>query len=55
MTVAVALMKETYVRVGILENRTDSLEEELAKERAYTDKLVEHIKKDLPPPPPPRE
>lgn len=53
-TVAVALMTETYKRVGVLEARTDDLEASLRAEREYTDRLVAHIKAELPPPPPTR-
>lgn len=53
-TVAVALMTETYKRVGVLEERTDNLEDALRAEREYTDRLVAHIKAELPPPPPSR-
>lgn len=54
-TVAVALMKETYARVGVLEQRTDDLENRLTAEKAYTDKLVAHITEGRPPPPPARD
>lgn len=60
-TVAVALMKETFVRLGTMEARMDVLgkeveqgRSELAAERDYVSRLIEHINRGLPPPPPER-